>query len=361
MSETAIAAPATTTTPAATGTGGETSAEPKITYGSPEGNGAITETRESERQTDDAGGISEADRDEFGEFDEFADFGDDETEIEPEKFTSEQYKALKQALAQNPELFKAVKREISENSRYKQVYESPEVARQFADRVEALGGIDGIEQESAEWSKVFQMFQSGDPGVIDYWAKDNPQALSKLFPHVYDRIAQSDPAMWGYKAAGTFMATAQQQGMLTAIETLSKLKAVADSPEAKNLVNSLIESFNRIDAVSQKAPTQDLTPEAQKLSEREKQLKQQETDIYQRGVSQQVAPLVRKAANNALSAMLKGRNLKPDAKAELLKDVNREFSTLQKKDENFQKNAKALLAAGETEKFVKLVDRKSVV
>jgi hypothetical protein len=37
-----------------------------------------------------------------------------------------------------------------------------------------------------------------------------------------------------------------------------------------------------------------------------------------------------------------------------MKDVNLEYAQLAKKDADFQKNAKALLAAGDTEKFVKL-------
>ncbi len=350
MPEAAISSPASVTAPITPATtGGESSPEPKITYGSPEGDTQHTsEVRDGANETTQ----DDTSADDFGELDSFGDEEEAAITGEPEKFSSEQYKALKQALAANPELFKAVKREISENSRYKQVHETPEAAREAADRIESLGGLESIETESKEWSTVYAMFASGDPGVIDYWAKDNPQALSKLFPHVYDRVAESDPATWAHKAAGTFMATAQQQGMISNLETLSSL---GGSPEQKALIQKLIASFNAINDVSQRAPTQDLTPQAKQLADREKGLKDQESQLYQRGVSQQVAPLISKNAAMALNAVIKGRKLSVEAKKDLLRDINFEYANLAKKDSAFQNNAKALLAAGETEKFLKLV------
>ena len=351
-----VSSPTTSTSTAAPVTGGGgASAEPKITYGSPEGDSHVTENEpetQGDLQTDGAEG---GEADEFGELDAFGDEEESVEGIERDKFTSEQYKALKQALAANPELFKAVKREISENSRYKQLFESPEAAREVSERIEALGGIEGIETESQEWSKVFEMFKTGDPGVIDYWAKDNPQALAKLFPHVYDRMADMDPAVWSHKAAGTFVETARQTGMIAALNVLSKLEAVAKSAEASAQVNAIIEALNNVDAIAKKPPTPDLTPEAQKLSEREKQLKAQEQQLYIGGLQQKIAPLVTKTGRAALSRFLQGKKLSADAQKGLLEDVNREYAKLTSKDETFQKNRKALLAAGETDKLVKLV------
>lgn len=347
MPEAAITTAAPVTAPVTTG--GESSPEPKITYGSPEG-----DTQQTTEVGDRADETTQDDTsaDEFGELDAFGDEAETDSFAEPEKFSSEQYKALKQALAANPELFKAVKKELSENSRYKQAFESPEAAREVTERLESLGGIEGIESESKEWSTVYEMFSTGDPGVIDYWAKENPQALAKLFPHVYDRIAQTDPVVWAHKAAGTFMATAQQQGMISNLETLASL---GGSTEQKNLIQKLIASFNAINDVSQRAPATDLTPQAKELNDRAEKLKGQENQLYQKGVSQRVLPLINKTASAALAAITKGRKLTPEAKKDLIRDVNFEYSNLAKKDENFQKNAKALLAAGETEKFLKLV------
>lgn len=361
MPETAIA-PSPTTSAPVTG-GGESSAEPRITYGSPEGDASI-QTSEGQEHLDEQLGDSTGTVEEGDEISDFgdADFGDDETN-QPEKFTSEQYKALKQALAANPELFKAVKREISENSRYKQVHESPEAARAFSERVESLGGLDAIESESKEWSTVYDMFDTGDPGVLDYWGKNNPQAIAKLFPHVYDRMATENPAIWAHKAAGTFMATAQQQGMITALNALAVSDALKKSPQDAALVNQLIDSFNRLETISKQAPRQDLTPQAQALSEKEKNIADKERSLYNREVNARSESIVRKSALNELNRILKGRNLSAEAKRNLLDDLigtkdnplGGEYGKLLRKDPEFQKNAKSLLAARETEKFLKLV------
>lgn len=354
---TAVATPSTSTAiqPVAGGGGSD---DVKITYGSPEGDGNVGEVEEktgSDLQTDGGEGEASGDLDEFGELDAFGEDEEAEAGIAPQKFSSEQYKALKAALAQQPELFKAVKREISENSRYKQLYESPEAAREAHERVESLGGLDAIEEEAKEWSTVYAMFQAGDKGVIDYWAKDNPQALAKLFPHVYDQVAEIDPGMWNHKAAGTFMATAQQMGMITAVNVLSAMEAVKKSPEIKAQIDSIVDALNRLNEIASKAPSRDLTPEAKALDERAQKLKDQERQLYVGSLQQKIVPLISKFGTNSLNHFLQGKKLTSEARKGLLEDVNREYARLTAKDEQFQKNRVALLEAGETDKLIKLV------
>lgn len=353
---TAVATPASTSTSTAIqpGTGGGGSEDVKITYGSPEGDGIAESPRTDDASAQAADDPGSDAADEFGELDAFGEEEESEAGIAPEKFSSEQYKALKAALAANPELFKAVKREISENSRYKQLYESPEAAREVHERVESLGGLDSIEEEAKEWSTVYSMFQAGDKGVIDYWAKDNPQALAKLFPHVYDQVAEIDPGMWNHKAAGTFMATAQQMGMVTALNVLSAMEAVKKSPEIKAQIDSIVEGLNRLNDIATKAPSRDLTPEAKALDERQQKIAQKEQEVYRSGLAQKVAPLVTKYAKNSLAPYLKNRQLNAEAKADLMKRTNQQYALLTSKDQTFQKNKNALLASGETEKFLKL-------
>src|SRR5690348_13839784 len=130
----AVAAPpSTSTSTVSPGTGGGGASEDvKITYGSPEGDGNVEKIGTPDESIGEDGG-GEGDGldgsfDEFGENDADWEGDQDAPAVSPDKFSSEQYKALKQALAANPELFKAVKREISENSRYKALFESPEAA-----------------------------------------------------------------------------------------------------------------------------------------------------------------------------------------------------------------------------------------
>jgi hypothetical protein len=343
-------APVTTGTPTpATGTQPTTAApEPKVTYGAPDTTAKPAEPIEGAED-----GL-EVESEGFGD-DEFGDESDAAPETPAEEFGSDTYQQLKQALAQNPELFKKVKKAISEVTRFKGMFESPEKARETVDRIETLGGLESIESEAQEWSTVYEMFSSGDPGVIDYWAKDNPEALSKLFPHIYDRMQQQDPALWNYKAAETFMATVQQSGMSSALETLAGLDAIQKSPDAKNLINKIINTINAVNAHAEKSPQRDLSPEAKKLSDKEQKLAERENALYQQGVSARVVPIMGKVAQNALSSVLKGRKLTPDAKKGLLADLNLEYSRMAKADATFQKSAKALLSDKQDDKFLKLV------
>lgn len=339
-------APTTTPTPSTTPT-----AEPKVTWGSPDALDTTTKPAEkvgADEAAEHLGG------DEFGDesFDE--EFGEREAE-KPEEFGSEAYQKLKTALASDPELFKQVKRAVSENKRYKEIAKSPEDLRQTFDRLDTLGGVDAIEAEAKEWSTVYSMFAAGDPGVLDYWAKDNPEGLSKLMPTAIDRYKDLDPAGWTHKMAQTFMATVHQSGLATALDTLASLEAVSKSPEAKQLLDKAIRVINAVNAHAEKSPERDLSPDQKKLDQRSQELSQKANALYQQGVSARVVPVMTKIAGNALNAQLKGRKLTTEQRKDVLADINREYATLAKNDAEFQKNAKALLAANETEKFLKLV------
>lgn len=335
-------APASTPTPSTSST-----PEPKVTWGSPD---AIDSTVKPPEKV--AG-------DEGGEPGDSGDFGDEsfDDEISPpeaeraEEFSSEAYQKLKQALAAEPELFKQVKKAVSENKRFKEIAKSPEELRATFDRLDTLGGVDAIEAESKEWGEVYEMFRSGDPGVIDYWAKDNPEGLMKLMPSAYDRWCEMDAAGWTHASAKTFMATAHQSGLATILETLAE----SNDPAAKKLAEKGIGILNAVNAHAEKSPERDLTPEAKKLDQRSQELSQKENALYQQGVSAKVVPVMNKIATNALNAQLKGRQLKPEQRNDLMVDIRNEYSKLAKNDAEFQKNAKALLAANETEKFLKLV------
>lgn len=327
------------------------SPEPKVTWGGPESG---EDTSKSAIETGDRAEIDQPATDEFGDetFDEEI---APETEEPKDDFSPEAYQKLKAALASDPELFKQVKRAISENKRYKEISKSPEELRIAFDRVETLGGLDAIEAESQEWSQVYEMFQKGDPGVIDYWAKDNPDGLAKIMPSAIERYKDLDPAGWTHSMAKTFMATVHQSGLASALDTLASLDAVSKNPEAKQLLAKVINVVNAVNAHAEKSPERDLTPEAKKLDEREKTLSEKESALYHQSVSARVIPIMGKTATNALNSVLRGRKLTGDQRKELVADINLEYSRLAKNDATFQKNAKALLATNETEKFLKLV------
>jgi hypothetical protein len=326
-------------------------AEPTITWGDPN---AIQDEPQG-GEPDAAAQPDTAASDDFGA----DDFGDDAFEEEPaetrDEFTSDTYQKLKEALKADPVLFKQVKKAISMNTRYAQVFKTPEEARALVDRVESWGGLEGIEQETQKAANLWSMLGAGDAAILDQLEKDHGDGLAKLAPHVLDRLQKLDPGMWNHKMAEVFMATVQQSGVQANLQALASIPAVANSPEAKKLLETIGAVLESVNSHALKAPARDLSPESKKLQEERAKLDQDKNQLYQQSVSAQVVPLLSKAVKENLAKALNGRKVSDEARAELVKDINMEFATLSKKDENFQRNAKALLAAGETEKFLKLV------
>lgn len=316
-----------------------------------EGQGA-TEVRGDD--TEVVQGVDEvAGAGEFGdEADEWGDAAADET-----KYTEPFPKDLQEKLKDAPPLLKQAKRWYFENGRYKAIpgLETPETARELVDRIEGWGGVEGIERETGEAANLYKMLGAGEVGVLDALEKEYSDGLAKLGPAFIDRFQKLDPAGWNHKMATTFMATVTSSGMVQALETLGDLKAVQDSPEAKKLIEKIVKVVNAVNEHAVNAPTRDLSPDQKKLDARAQELSQKENALYQKGVAAQVVPVMKQAGIAALKAVLGNRQLNQEARTNLLADLNLEYSTLAKQDAAFQKNAKALLAANETEKFIKLV------
>lgn len=282
------------------------------------------------------------------------DFGTAEFDAEPEKPAKSFVKDVQEALKDNPQLFKQIKAQHFELNRFREMFKSTDEARKTVDRLESMGGLDAIEQESGEWATAWAGFQAGDPAVLDTWFAENPQGMAKLMPAALNKFRESHPEQWKHQMSSTFMATVSQSGMLQAIEGLYDLPELAESPQAKKLLDRISGVLREINGYATKAPEQDLAPAQKELNQRAEQLKQQENALYQKGVSAQITPLMNKSAEKALNAVLGQRRIAPEARKDLLEDIRGEFARLSKADAEFQRNAKALLASSETDRFMRL-------
>jgi hypothetical protein len=299
---------------------------------------------------------AESDIDSSGDDDGLADAGEKPQRPSDWKKIAEELKSTDPAVAKAAQ--KALKRAYGENDLYRKVFKSPQEAQKAVQRIETLGGLDAVESEAAEWASVYNGFRSGDPKVLDVWFKDNPDGVGKLMPTALNKYREMDPAGWTHEMSSVFMATAQNTGMLQAFEMLLDIPEVANNPTAKRALEKITQVMNAINGHASKPPVRDEANQSKALSEREQKIKQQENVIYQRQVAQQVEPVMRKAAEMAISKLITGKKLSADARADLIRDVKAEFSQISKKDPDFQKNAKALLESGETERFLRLVKSK---
>lgn len=339
-----------------TGNQGTQSGEPSVTWGS-------GKTGEQGNESGDRGNqdqnISTEISDDFS-VDDYSDpdaGGADEHNAEEVKL-KEAFQKIKEKLKDDPALLKTVKRALGMNSKYAKIpgLETPESAQQMVDRLESLGGIEGIEQETAEAATLWNMLASGDAGILQTLEGEYADGLKKLAPAMWDKLRESDPGTWNHKSAETFMATIQQSGVATALNTLLALPGVKDNPEVKQQVSAIVNAINAVAKVADSQPSHDLTPEARKLQEQRTQLDQEKQQMYNQGVSAKVAPVLGKEATAALKSVMRDHKISAESQKEVLSDVKAEYARLAKEDASFQKNAKALLAASETDKFLRLVE-----
>ena len=201
------------------GTGGDAggggAAPPIATWGPPKTGGADDGGADHRAISDDTlggegGGEEDSERQVLdGEFGDDAERGEAEVSQTFKQFldsiktgiTSEDPQVAKKAEKQ-------LKRIYGENQQYREHFESPEAAREVSERLESLGGIEGIETETGEAAKLWNMFGAGDPATLDALDKDGyGEGLVKLFSPYVDRMAQKAPAVYAHKFAKVFMAT----------------------------------------------------------------------------------------------------------------------------------------------------------
>lgn len=261
---------------------------------------------------------------------------------------------LKEALKDKPEVLKSLKNRLLRGDRYESLGQSPEELKGTLDKIETMGGLEGIESESQEWASVMQGFQAGDPKVLDTWFKDNPEGMAKLMPEALKRYADLDQAGWTHEMAKTFIATVEQSGIWTKLNQLEGIEALKGNPEGARLLKEMKDAILSVNQKATTAPAKDKSAEDKKLEEKSVQLTQREEALYLKSISAETTPMLRKAAFVRMTELTKGYKLSPESRKGLLADISAEFNKLCHLDANYQKNAKSLLKGKEGERFKKL-------
>lgn len=321
--------------------------------------------------TDDVdGGTDTGDAD----FEDFSSEADDGTGTSTDKNAPKTVKEFVEQVAQgltsqDPEVKKAAEKQLkrlySERQRYQENFKTPEEARGFVEKVDALGGIEGIESEMGETATFLNGWAAGDEGVISQWMKDNGEGLAKSMPVVAKLWRENDLPGWQHHHASTFMATLRGAGangepsLISSFNSLTKnqefVALAQKTPAIQEAFDRIAEVINAVDATAKQNPTHDLSPEQEKLTKRERELKTKENQLYETHLNSRVTPLLNKSAERFITAVAKGRKFTPEQKKDLVADAVAAFSAIAKKDDAFQKSAKSLKAAGETDKFIKLI------
>jgi hypothetical protein len=307
-------------------------------------------------------GETSAEDADFGTFEDF-DAPDEAAQASSgEEFGPETYKKLKKAIANDPALFKEVKKAVSMVKRYQEHFETPEAAAELMTDLTTHGGWDAVKQELGETATFLNGWNAGDPEVVKAWLKENGDGLSKNMPTVAAAWLDADPQGWSHYAAQTFIATLNQApvGGISALAALSQIGneelknggTLKDSEGYKRLA-SVIEA---VKGIAEKAPQpQQKGPDEGKLTAREQQLARQEQNLRKQALAGEAQPVLQKEAMNALKLVAGSRKLSEESRGNLLSDIHREFARLMEKDADGKAKRQKLLAAGQKDQWLKMV------
>ena len=308
------------------------------------------------------GAGADASADDFGEVGDFETPDAEEMDAagSADEFGPEVYKTVKEALKAHPNEFKAIKKAVSMVKRYQEHFESPEAAGELLTSLSTLGGIEAIQQEMGETATFLNGWNAGDEEVVKSWLKENGDGLGKNMPTVLDAWRESDPDGWAHDAARTFKATMLSPNAKTglspvaALQQLGEIEGVKDSPAYK----TLMERIQGVIARADQAPEQPAAkgPDDAKLTAREQKIREQEWNVQRQMLGGKAAPLLQTSAQNALKLVAGNRKLSPQATKDLIGDMHREFArVVEKMDPSGKEKRQKLLAAGQSEQWLKLV------
>jgi hypothetical protein len=172
-----------------------------------------------------------------------------------------------------------------------------------------------------------------------------------------DWLNKTSPGTWAAHHAKVFMSTLMQpnaQGVspLAAFNQLYDIPEVANSPAAQKLLKQIAETINNVSDAAKKGGETEATRttgnESQKLASERRGLNLEKLNM-------RAAPAVSSSAEQAFTVAFKGITVSKEAKAEILKDIKRQFNQMQLADATFQENAKALLDPKDHDRFLKVL------
>lgn len=167
-------------------------------------------------------------------------------------------------------------------------------ARELRDKIEGLGGVEGIEgklETLAELTGLSKQFMDGDPAFVEDMATSSPEAFSELAPAVFAKYAQTNPDGFTAYIGRVVWSDMNTNGIPLLLQRMADFMP-ADKPQALELLNSLSTYLNGFGELSKKAPStakprveakpdSDLTAREEALRSREWRA---ERDGIQRGI-----------------------------------------------------------------------------
>jgi hypothetical protein len=282
--------------------------------------------------------------------------------------------AVKAFESTNPEHAKALKSLLDNEGRiraYQETYPDVETARSVKAAIEAVGGLEGITELSRLRDAVEEtdsMIEAGDPEVIERIFSDAKEGGVKLLPHYMNRVEKENPQAFGESIRPHLVRSLEAANFLGAVNSLSRL--IADKPEAKEIVDSMVAWFNGEKQKAEKSNLDALQPERNKLKDEWGKVTTEKQRIFEEDVNRDVKPVLNQTFSQHMRSYLQNDTRPDAAKQDIARAWLRELGEAMKNDQkqiaqmmksknpnkqavvNFAKTRIAAVAKGVTDKIV---------
>lgn len=197
---------------------------------------------------------------------------------------------FKQLPKDKVELFakdKSLKELYLRNREFHKHFESPNQAAETIERINHLGGaadvqtaIANIESSQQEWATIDTMFAAGDPAIVDKMSSTEfADGFLKIAPNVMNKFKEMDTDGYLHEVCKYVNQELHSAGVYNNIAALfNKYK---DDPEGKDLIEKIANVFLNLQDRAKNQPKRDMSPELQKLKEREDALNRKEVESEQ--------------------------------------------------------------------------------
>lgn len=252
------------------------------------------------------------------------------------------------------ELHKALKRRLSEHSRFSNKFKSPEALEQHLERIERLSGgrgIENLESTVNHMATELQALKSGDPGA---WAKESPEEFSAAAAKFNDAWFAADS-----RAAVAHLAKAAVSALVSkdtygqsALDAFNAAYDATTDPNTRKLLERVAHTFDAIVQNSKYEPDSTLL--------KTRQLETRETQVFHKESDQRTTPKINGALREAFKAAAKklGDDFKPsaDEQKSYLGDMMKHWQATASKNPRFMKALNAAYAAKSQDDIDALVD-----
>jgi len=262
-------------------------------------------------------------------------------------------KEAKQLYFANQRLMKSFPRGVNE-------------ALQLSQKVEELGGFEGIEQMHDELDTYHadaEDFEKNPARWIETSFKENADASLAAFRHALDYVGDNHPEQYDHLMAKIIVDDLKACPIHRIHEFLAGLQ---NNPEAAKLAKALSDYYNSRYETADKAPKEKPDEKNKALTDREKKIEEREMNTRYADVNRDANPYLRKGVVKTLQAEAKKLDLNLDKLAkefpgewrDLLNDVHKRIMEAAIKDTRFCDKYAAHVRTNDLKRALAAINRK---